>query len=106
MKWFFKFLSWYIFMWIAIIPMGWYFIGYYNANFELVRNVSLLIQILIVLGVILSFNFRIFILKHLRFIFDLLEQIDKYIEKRRIRRFKSKDYVYIKKTMPNNVYKS
>lgn len=96
MKWILKFLSWYIFMWIAIIPIDWYFIGYFNANFDLVHILSLIIQGLIILGVIFNHSFRLFIWGQLRFIYNLIGQIEEISERKRINRLKKKDYVYIK----------
>ncbi len=97
MKWFFRLFSWYIFTWIAIIPIGWYFIGYLKTNFEIVQTISLLTQGVIILGLILSYSFRMFIWGQLRFFYDFLGQVEKNIEKRKVSRLISKDYAFIKK---------
>lgn len=95
-KWILRFLSWFLLMWIAIIPMSWYFIRYYKINFELIQISSLIIQGLFIFGIIFNTNVRQAIWSRLKFMYDLLEQIEKHIEIKKINRLRKKDYVYIK----------
>jgi len=97
MKWILRFISWYIFMWIAIIPIGWYLIGYYKLNFELVRLLSIIISGIFIFGIIFNHSFRRYIWVQLSFFYDLLVHIDNISERKKIDKLKKKEYAYIKK---------
>jgi len=97
MRFIFKFIAWYLLMWIILIPMGWYFIDYFEARYEMIKYLSLGIYAILLLILIFCHSFRMLIWSHLTFFYRLLEYIDARIEKRKLRQMENKDYVYIKK---------
>jgi len=99
MKLILKFILWYLLMWICLIPINWYFIGYLNADFEYTKLLSLLFSSLFLLTLILSQDFRWFIWTHLSFFYNLLGEIEEYFRKRKLEKMKKKKYVFIKENI-------
>ncbi len=95
-----RFVVWYLLMWLAILPTGWYFMAFANSTFEIVRIASFILYPLIGLMLILSQKFRIFIWQNITFPFQVFTFIESSMEAKKLNRIKQKNYVYQKKNNP------
>jgi hypothetical protein len=91
----FRFIIWYLLMWVIIFPIGWYFIIIFKANFEYAQYYIPLFEVCFLLALLFR-PFREFVLFHLKQPFLIFDSIDRYYKRKKIKKLEMKRYVYIK----------
>lgn len=97
MRFFIKFMVWYVLMWMVFIPLGWYLFTYVTEDLLYIQDITMGVPAVLGLLIILHSGFREFIWDHFAFMYQCFETIEQRMQARRIARLSKKDYVYMKK---------
>jgi hypothetical protein len=84
-------------MWLACLPIGWYLFSYVIADLEYVQILAMGVPAVLGLLIILHAGFRGFIWTHFAFMYNCFEEIEEWMNARKIARLSRKEYVHMKK---------
>ena len=105
MKWFLKILLLFVILIVSVFPIGWYVFYYINVDIESSENIGILIPTFVFLLCFIVPSIRDGVIPLLTSPIDFLDFLEKSKYNKRIKKYKTRDYVTIK-TKHNSQYKS